>query len=286
MKKKIIVLGMALVMLFSVAFLGAGQCIVPADNAELLARLAEIEERLKELERENAVLNEWVLTRHRESVLIEQENYVAARARRRSDSNLNNFQDMSSALSETLVNTRRDVLIATKISEIDNILATAKQEIHRLEMEYILSYFDLTDPKGEIWDGSVIDARNNNNRIPFEEWHNWFYEKPILDPPPCPSNPNLVSEWWAEAFVIKITFRHIKNEVSFPRLESRDFDLPVWGHFSFWPPFDSQARQTATTSPQLNFLKNPSYAIIDLIRHIENLQLEFIKTVELYFGAP
>lgn len=52
MKRKIIILGMALVMLFSVSFFGAGRCVLyDPERTVLLNRIEELERRLEEFER-------------------------------------------------------------------------------------------------------------------------------------------------------------------------------------------------------------------------------------------
>ncbi|MCL2556747.1 MAG: med21 domain-containing protein [Firmicutes bacterium] len=74
MTKRIIVLGIALVMLFSVVFFGAGSCqFYDPSRTALLERLAELERRIAELEEETRVLR---LPQQRLDAVEELEAYV------------------------------------------------------------------------------------------------------------------------------------------------------------------------------------------------------------------
>jgi len=81
MKKKILVLGMAIILLFSVVAFGTAACrFYDPSRTELLARLAEFEERLDALEKENRILSGQVaLWEYRADAIRELREFADAR---------------------------------------------------------------------------------------------------------------------------------------------------------------------------------------------------------------
>jgi len=189
MRRRIIVLGMALVMLFSFVMFGASSCEVYDP------RLTEMQRRIEELEEAARLQTERVaLHEHRASAVLKLEEHAADRGQ-------DNFTiENWSVIQSYVVDGVLAINAALDKNEVDAALEEAKENIDLVEdnfceeMAYILSHFDLSDPK-------VV-------------WDEYYW------------NPNPPS---SSVVRYRIIFRRLNEGMPFPQIEPRHFGLNLLG---------------------------------------------------------
>jgi len=125
MKKKILVLGVAIVLLFSVVAVGTAACrFYDPSRTELLARLAEFEERLDALEEENRILRGQVaLWEYRADAIRELREFADARGEE-------NFSETNwSRIQGYVANAVVNIIAAENKGAVGYVFVNAKEDI-------------------------------------------------------------------------------------------------------------------------------------------------------------